>query len=445
MTFRDVLGEGPAEGVPWHSHDGADISGEIVASTIRVLRLLGGTITAEESIIAGGVLGILRSDNFVAGSAGWRALGDGTFEAQDGIFRGTLNADDINAGTLDVDRLGAESITVAKLFVGSFDNLVQDPHFSAVSTAWIVDVSGGGTWTFGVSGGFGNELTFAPPSTSDARVHANDIACSVGDIFYFEVAIWLDGSTAGTARIKLAEELGDHTFNSVLSQTTQSLAGSGFITMSVSRTISEDDTEFIRPEIQVDSGATISSHVAFTRAYVRRKAGTSIIEDLAVTNAKIGALAVDTAEIAVAAITKLKIGDQEVDIQRMLNPIFNDRQGDTATNISLSTTEVDTGSITVTVPSWVGTLNMQSVHTCQVTAGATQLIQIETDHGAAAGSATQMGITSAAPSTYSQALGSGRAITSPGSSITVDGRCVLDTGTNSSNAFVLTVFSSGLR
>ena len=51
-----------------HEHDGGDISGEIVASVLKVVQLLGGTITGEEIIIAGGVDGILRSDNFVAGS-----------------------------------------------------------------------------------------------------------------------------------------------------------------------------------------------------------------------------------------------------------------------------------------------------------------------------------------------------------------------------------------
>ena len=54
--------------VPWHDHDGSDISGEIVASVIKAEQFLGGTITGEEIIIAGGVDGILRSDNFVAGS-----------------------------------------------------------------------------------------------------------------------------------------------------------------------------------------------------------------------------------------------------------------------------------------------------------------------------------------------------------------------------------------
>ena len=156
MTFRDVLGGGPAQGVPWHTHDGADISGEIVASTMKAERFLGGVITGKEIIIAGGVDGIIRSDNFVAGSAGWRVLGDGSAEFssivirgeiitgsatlsatgtlesdnfvagtsgwqidgdgsaefQDAIIRGTLNASDITAGLLNAARIGAGTIGV---------------------------------------------------------------------------------------------------------------------------------------------------------------------------------------------------------------------------------------------------------------------------------------------------------------------------------------------
>ena len=96
MTFRDVLGGGPAKGVPWHTHDGADISGEIVASTIKAERFLGGVITGEEFIIAGGVDGIIRSDNFVAGADGWIFRGDGSGEINDLIVRG-----DIESGNWD--------------------------------------------------------------------------------------------------------------------------------------------------------------------------------------------------------------------------------------------------------------------------------------------------------------------------------------------------------
>ncbi len=119
MTFRDVLGGGPAQGVPWHTHDGADISGEIVASTIKAERFLGGVITGKEIIIAGGVDGIIRSDNFVAGATGWRVSGDGVLEAHAGIFRGTLNADDLTAGTIAAGRFAADTIDVSALNAGT--------------------------------------------------------------------------------------------------------------------------------------------------------------------------------------------------------------------------------------------------------------------------------------------------------------------------------------
>lgn len=96
MTFRDVLGRDNRGRIPWHDHDASDISGDGVFLDLKVDRLVGGTITGEEFIIGGGVDGIIRSDNFVAGSDGWIFRGDGSGEINDLIVRG-----DIESGNWD--------------------------------------------------------------------------------------------------------------------------------------------------------------------------------------------------------------------------------------------------------------------------------------------------------------------------------------------------------
>ncbi len=95
------------EGVAWHQHDASDIEGEITASDMKAERFLGGVITGKEIIIAGGVDGIIRSDNFVAGSAGWRILGDGSIEANDIVVRNELISGNVTLSTNGVFRTAA--------------------------------------------------------------------------------------------------------------------------------------------------------------------------------------------------------------------------------------------------------------------------------------------------------------------------------------------------
>ncbi len=96
MTFRETIRRRDRETVPFHEHDGSDISGEIVASVIKAEQFLGGIMTGKEFIVAGGTDGIIRSDNFVSGSAGWRIRGDGNAEFHDVLIRG-----DIESGNWD--------------------------------------------------------------------------------------------------------------------------------------------------------------------------------------------------------------------------------------------------------------------------------------------------------------------------------------------------------
>jgi hypothetical protein len=96
VTFTQFIVPDAGERVPPHPHDGSEISGEAVFLTVRANKILAGTIDGKEIVVSGGADGILRSDGFVAGSAGWAVFGDGTAEFNDVLVRG-----DIESGNWD--------------------------------------------------------------------------------------------------------------------------------------------------------------------------------------------------------------------------------------------------------------------------------------------------------------------------------------------------------
>jgi len=85
---------------------------------------------------------------YVAGDTWFKRDGAGTIIAQwefttswqsrtiNEAVIGNLSAGKIVTGTLDADRLGANTISVEKLLVGSFDNVISDPSFLAGNLAW---------------------------------------------------------------------------------------------------------------------------------------------------------------------------------------------------------------------------------------------------------------------------------------------------------------------
>lgn len=107
MTFRDTLGGRDSGAVLPHTHDSSDIEGEIVFGTMTVDKLIAGTITAQEIVIGGGAAGIIRSENYVAGTSGWAIFGDGSAEFNTVTVRGDIvsgnwdGADPANLATFD--------------------------------------------------------------------------------------------------------------------------------------------------------------------------------------------------------------------------------------------------------------------------------------------------------------------------------------------------------
>jgi hypothetical protein len=97
--------------------DGAITSAKI--ATLNADKITAGTI-GSQTIALNGVSSILKSSNYVAGSAGWQIRGDGYAEFRNVTIRGSLNASDVSGGTLNfsnitVSNLRADSITVGTI------------------------------------------------------------------------------------------------------------------------------------------------------------------------------------------------------------------------------------------------------------------------------------------------------------------------------------------
>lgn len=140
-------------GIAWTAAaDGADIvANTIVAGQVGVGGLQAGTITAGSAAIADGAIrnalienlavtnakiadvsafkltagsiGVgeyIESTGFVAGSTGWRILGNGQAEFASASIRGTLTAAQIGANTIGAGHIQANSITAGNIQAGTF-------------------------------------------------------------------------------------------------------------------------------------------------------------------------------------------------------------------------------------------------------------------------------------------------------------------------------------
>jgi uncharacterized protein YjbI with pentapeptide repeats len=97
--------------------------GTITAAKIATLnadKITAGTIGAQ-TISLNGSSSILRSSNYVAGSAGWQIRGDGVAEFASAAIRGTLTADRISGGTLNFSTFTASNISASSINTGTLN------------------------------------------------------------------------------------------------------------------------------------------------------------------------------------------------------------------------------------------------------------------------------------------------------------------------------------
>ncbi len=377
-------------------------------------------IRAEELIVGGGVRGIVRSENFVAGTSGWAWFGNGTFEAQSGIFRGTLNGADIIAGTIQVD----------KLVIGSMDNLVTNPGFEADVIEGTLDPhvygdGSGGVWTSAVTARSGGRAARydIDSQSSTAALTSNGLfatatahpAAAEGDEFYFE--FFARGTGSGTLPTVDARLVWLDEDEAAITPTdgTNVLTTTSYQNVFVSGT-APAGVASVAFQCRVLTGASSTAAVLFDDLYARRMIGTLIIEG------------------------------QAVDIARMLNPVHADGGNANSQNDTVNTTLTEEVQVTLTIPSWVGVSNSLLVGGLQMTDSTERLITLRPRIAGTLGSAVDQEISNADISeTVAFSVQQHRQITSPGSTIKFSLESKVSTGSNALNQHEISVLSTGIR
>ncbi len=153
----------------------------------------------------------LESDNYVAGTSGWkieRATGNAEF--QDATIRGTLVADDITTGTLNGNNVSITNLNATNITAGTLEadhikltgSQLQNSSGSliissgGVDTAEIAANAVSGQNRFQTSSGYGSNA-----SPFGAQIASHTVSATIGDKFYistevayFNLANWTTGS-----------------------------------------------------------------------------------------------------------------------------------------------------------------------------------------------------------------------------------------------------------
>ncbi len=111
---------------------------------LAVDKLTAGTITAQEIIIAGGTSGILRSDNYSAGSAGWKIDGSGKGYFMDVVIKGgvTVGTPGSSGLYLGADKIGYFNGSVWTSYINSSGDLILGSKLSYTAGTGVLFVDG---------------------------------------------------------------------------------------------------------------------------------------------------------------------------------------------------------------------------------------------------------------------------------------------------------------
>lgn len=150
-------------------------------------KILGGTIDGEEIVLAGAD-GLLRSDNYDPGVAGWAIDGDGDAELNSVTVRGTVDAStitasDIQGGTISGSRIEGSSVIVgAKLrSINKVDNsagggnAIESTTFTSGSDGWQIAANGDAEFNSVVVRGTVDASTITASTITGSTIHAGGV------------------------------------------------------------------------------------------------------------------------------------------------------------------------------------------------------------------------------------------------------------------------------
>jgi len=291
--------------------------------------------TALSSLADGIFTGASGLAKFVAGFFTADATGRGKFASlfvTDAMIN-DLNATKINAGSLSADRIATESLVVGKLTEAAraalypSDNLVFNGDFEDDINADGIPDGWGSNATISSTYSQNGKYSMKIHSDSDYKLARQTVYVELSELSNYVLTFWYRINTGSSTSMFPCILCYDQnkTYLNVLytgvptSTTTWTFyasvvssfpAGTRFIIIdfevSVGGGVKDyyiDDVKFFR---QIDASAMLQDAII----------GTAKIADLAVTNAKIGNLAVDVGKIADLAVTNLKIANQTIEFAK---------------------------------------------------------------------------------------------------------------------------------
>lgn len=169
----------------------ASITGTMIAAgTVTASNMVAGTITAASGIIANAAIG---SAQIIDAAITNVKIADATI--QDAKIA-NLDAAKITTGFLSAARIAAKSITVDKVLIGNFDNLVPDAEFANPTVSgWVSPnlsiVAGGGR------GSNTNALRIVGTGAQKGFYNATNIPVREGE--WYRLSVWVKSSIALSA------------------------------------------------------------------------------------------------------------------------------------------------------------------------------------------------------------------------------------------------------
>lgn len=257
-----------------------------------------GTI-AEGYYALPGVIQIVDPDGILAGNV------VGSTNIQDDA----IQTPHLSANSVVADKIGAREVTIEKLTIGSFANLIPDPGFESGDLAdseWTVFDAGGGTFSIVSSsvrtGGFALNFNRTGQTAAAGIAHSESLTqCNPGDPFYHSG--WFRGTGAGSGTsagpvIRFFDELGvavgtvanftvipvgSYNFRDI-----EAVAPAGAVFVRFEYVILNDGTT---PAIRIDDG------------YANRQVPGELVVDGAITAPKINVTQLDAISADVGVLT----------------------------------------------------------------------------------------------------------------------------------------------
>lgn len=266
---------------------GAVTADTIAANAITTVKIATGAVTANE----------LAANSVVAGK----------------IAAAAVSTDQLAANAITSDKVAANAITASKLAIGSFDNLVPDPVFAEGGAGYTLNgwavVDTPAAADLGVIP-VSSKIARGTPMATNRHLMTPSWDVAPGEKYLIEVEAVstadVNGSLVSYIQVWKGDGSAGAATNGVGTTILTSAATGAWRKISVTVTIAADVRRMrAAPYIAANASGAGTWYVG--RVYARKIAGSTLIEDGAITTDKIVAGAVTANELATNSVTTAKI------------------------------------------------------------------------------------------------------------------------------------------